>query len=189
MDKKILCQYLESYFSKLKKMSNVDDLSERQERENFYKNYKYNDIINMSKDEFYDYIGKLWAMTIWGNKHYIIDKYINDNGPFKIYYLLEEPELVECTEAQNKVLDEIYNKAHTYKNITNISAESVEVNPTLNIKYLKDVGGAYLSYEQFCLIINNTFSSKYNIKYQVFENIMGKYMIAIIEKKEAKENE
>ena len=80
MDKKILCQYLESYFSKLKKMSNVDDLSERQERENFYKNYKYNDIINMSKDEFYDYIGKLWAMIIWGNKHYIIDKYINDNG-------------------------------------------------------------------------------------------------------------
>lgn len=65
-------------------------------------------------------------------------KYINDNGPFKIYYLLEEPELVECTEAQNKVLDEIYNKAHTYKNITNISAESAEVNPTLNIKYLKD---------------------------------------------------
>lgn len=65
-------------------------------------------------------------------------KYINDNGPFKIYYLLEEPELVECTEAQNKVLDEIYNKAHTYKNITNISAESSEVNPTLNIKYLKD---------------------------------------------------
>lgn len=65
-------------------------------------------------------------------------KYINDNGPFKIYYLLEEPELVECTKAQNKVLDEIYNKAHTYKNITNISAESVEVNPTLNIKYLKD---------------------------------------------------
>lgn len=65
-------------------------------------------------------------------------KYINDNGPFKIYYLLAEPELIECTKAQSKVLDEIYNKAHTYKNITNISAESSEVNPTLNIKYLKD---------------------------------------------------
>ncbi len=65
-------------------------------------------------------------------------KYINDNGPFKIYYLLEEPELVECTEAQNKVLDEIYNKAHTYKNITNISAESAEVNPIICLKYLKD---------------------------------------------------
>lgn len=65
-------------------------------------------------------------------------KYINDNGPFKIYYLLEEPELIECTEAQNKVLDEIYSKAHTYKNITNILAESAEVNPIVNVKYLKD---------------------------------------------------
>lgn len=66
-------------------------------------------------------------------------KYINDNGPFKIYYLLEEPELIECTEAQNKVLDEIYNKSHTYKNITNISSESAEVNPIVSLKYLKDV--------------------------------------------------
>lgn len=58
----------------------------------------------------------------------------------EIYVLgqLLEPQLLECTEAQSKVLDEIYNKAHTYKNITNISAESSEVNPTLNIKYLKD---------------------------------------------------
>lgn len=64
-------------------------------------------------------------------------KYINDN-PLKIYYKLAEPELIECTEAQSKVLDEIYNKAHTYKNITNILAESSEVNPIVNVKYLKD---------------------------------------------------
>ena len=55
-----------------------------------------------------------------------------------ISYLLAEPKLLECTEAQSKVLDEIYNKAHTYKNITNISAESSEVNPIINVKYLKD---------------------------------------------------
>ena len=55
-----------------------------------------------------------------------------------ISYPLAKLKLLECTEAQSKVLDEIYNKAHTYKNITNISAESSEVNPTLNIKYLKD---------------------------------------------------
>lgn len=58
--------------------------------------------------------------------------------PVIIYYKLAEPILLECTEAQSKELNEIYNKAHTYKNITNISAESSEVNPTLNIKYLKD---------------------------------------------------
>lgn len=55
-----------------------------------------------------------------------------------ISYLLAEPKLLECTEAQSKVLDEIYNKAHTYKNITNISAESSEVNPIINVKYLKE---------------------------------------------------
>lgn len=60
------------------------------------------------------------------------------NTDVKIYYELAEPILLECTEAQSKVLDEIYNKAHTYKNITNISAESSEVNPIVNVKYLKD---------------------------------------------------
>ena len=58
--------------------------------------------------------------------------------PVIIYYKLAEPTMLECTEAQSKVLDEIYSKAHTYKNITNISAESSEVNPIINVKYLKD---------------------------------------------------
>lgn len=52
------------------------------------------------------------------------------------------------------------------------------------IKYLKDVGGAYLSEQQFHLIINNNFSKKYNIEFQTFENIMGRYMIAVVEEKE-----
>lgn len=58
--------------------------------------------------------------------------------PVIIYYRLAEPAMLECTEAQSKVLDEIYSKAHTYKNITNILAESSEVNPIINVKYLKD---------------------------------------------------
>ncbi len=62
---------------------------------------------------------------------------LQDEVPI-ISYPLAEPELIECTETQSKVLDEIYNKAHTYKNITNISAESSEVNPIVNLKYLKD---------------------------------------------------
>lgn len=60
------------------------------------------------------------------------------NNHVKIYYELAESILLECTKAQSKVLDEIYNKAHTYKNITNILAESAEVNPIICLKYLKD---------------------------------------------------
>lgn len=55
-----------------------------------------------------------------------------------ISYPLAEPKLLECTETQSKELDEIYNKIHTYKNITNILAESAEVNPIVSLKYLKD---------------------------------------------------
>lgn len=60
------------------------------------------------------------------------------NNHVKIYYELAESILLECTKAQSKVLDEIYNKAHTYKNITNILVESAEVNPIICLKYLKD---------------------------------------------------
>lgn len=56
-----------------------------------------------------------------------------------IKYKSNKSTYLECTETQSKVLDEIYNKAHTYKNITNISAESSEVNPIVSLKYLKDV--------------------------------------------------
>ena len=34
----------------------------------------------MTEDEFHEYISKLWAMIIWGNKEYIINKYVEDNG-------------------------------------------------------------------------------------------------------------
>ena len=34
----------------------------------------------MTEDEFLEYISKLWSMLIWGNKKYIVDKLIADNG-------------------------------------------------------------------------------------------------------------
>lgn len=80
MNQQLLCKYLDYYFMSLNNDDEKDDLQERNGREIFYKNYDYNRIINMLEDEFYDYISKLWAMVIWGNKHYIIDKYISDNG-------------------------------------------------------------------------------------------------------------
>ena len=34
----------------------------------------------MSKDDFLEYMSKLWSMLIWGNKKYVVDKMIDDNG-------------------------------------------------------------------------------------------------------------
>ncbi|MCL2327201.1 MAG: HAD-IA family hydrolase [Bacteroidetes bacterium] len=52
------------------------------------------------------------------------------------------------------------------------------------VKYLKDVGGAYLNENQFKIIIQEVFNDKADIKFSTFKNIMGKYMIAEITKKQ-----
>lgn len=49
--------------------------------------------------------------------------------------------------------------------------------------YLKDVGGAYLSEQQFKVIINELFENKAEIKFNNFKNIMGNYMIVEINRK------
>ena len=72
---------LETYIKKLKKNGTMQiELEEREERKLYYQKYDANKIIDMTEDEFHEYISKLWAMIIWGNKEYIINKYIEDNG-------------------------------------------------------------------------------------------------------------
>lgn len=80
MNKDLLNKHLNSYINKVKTEVEISDLKDREEREIYYKSYTFDKIISMDENEFYEYISKLWAMIIWGNKHYIIDKYINDNG-------------------------------------------------------------------------------------------------------------
>ena len=57
---------------------------ERQERIDYFKSFTPETIRCMSIDTFYLYIAKLWSMIIWGNKKYIADKLIEDNGFDKI---------------------------------------------------------------------------------------------------------
>ena len=99
MNYELLKNKIEQYLEKIKNEDNFNDVNERQEREKFYSQYSKDKIINMDLDEFYEYIGKLWAMIIWGNKQYIIDKYIDDNGfenlKKQIAYLLYSDEKIE----------------------------------------------------------------------------------------------
>lgn len=37
-------------------------------------------LLNMSEEQLYEYISPLWAMAMWGNKHYQIDNIIEANG-------------------------------------------------------------------------------------------------------------
>jgi len=58
----------------------ADDSANRQERREYYKSWTKDKILKMSQEDFEEYISKLWAMLIWGNKKYVTDKLITDHG-------------------------------------------------------------------------------------------------------------
>ena len=76
--KKHINDFIKKYKTQPKKFA--DDLQERKELISYYQSFTKEKILNMDKDQIYEYISKLWAMLIWGNKHYVIDKIIDENG-------------------------------------------------------------------------------------------------------------
>ena len=56
------------------------DFRERQDIIEQYKLLTRETILNMTEDDIYPYLAKLWAMSTWGNKHYRVSKIITDNG-------------------------------------------------------------------------------------------------------------
>ena len=57
-----------------------EDLAERKERCDYYRSMTREKILAFTEEEFLQYLAKLWAMRIWENKKYVIDKMIADNG-------------------------------------------------------------------------------------------------------------
>jgi hypothetical protein len=56
------------------------DSASRQERRVYYQSWTKKRLLGMSQEDFEEYISKLWAMLIWGNKKYVTDKMIADHG-------------------------------------------------------------------------------------------------------------
>lgn len=82
MNNNKLCNAI-SEFSKNKKINAAyyeENWSERKERREYYQSFTKDKLLKMTEDEFLEYISKLWSMLIWGNKKYIVDKLIADNG-------------------------------------------------------------------------------------------------------------
>lgn len=57
-----------------------DNWTERKERKAYYQSFTRAKLLAMSEDDFFAYISKLWSMLIWGNKKFVVDKLIADNG-------------------------------------------------------------------------------------------------------------
>ncbi len=69
--------------------------------------------------------------TVEDFKNWLAEKYTNGT-PVIVYYILETPELIECTEEQSAILNSFY----TYKGITKISVDGIA---TLKVNYKKDL--------------------------------------------------
>ena len=57
-----------------------ENWAERKERKSYYQELTKDKLLAMTEDQFSEYISKLWSMLIWGNKQYVVDKIIADNG-------------------------------------------------------------------------------------------------------------
>ena len=76
--RKHIDQYIKGLDSNREQRDN--DVQERSDRSIYYRSWTADRIQQMTEGEFATYVSKLWAMLIWGNKKYVVDKLIEDNG-------------------------------------------------------------------------------------------------------------
>jgi len=86
MNKTLLKQHVSTFASKYAKDKSEYDakIQDRSEQVDFYKSYTAVKIKKMTEEDIHQYLTPLWALMIWGNKRYAIDKIITDNGLEKV---------------------------------------------------------------------------------------------------------
>jgi len=92
MNTELLRHHIKEYLRKLREdpIKCEEAFKERRERAAYYQRWSAERIRQMSEAELFEYIAKLWAMLIWGNKQYVVDKLIADHGLDKVKAELAE---------------------------------------------------------------------------------------------------
>lgn len=86
MNTKELTKLVTRYLEKLQndEINFQEDEQERNSRMKFYKSWTENRLLEIDENDFFEYLSKLWAMRVWGNKKYKVNKVIDDNGLEKL---------------------------------------------------------------------------------------------------------
>ena len=61
-----------------------ENWAERKDRKAYYQSFTKDKLLAMTKEDFIEYISKLWSMVMWGNKTYVVNSIIADNGFQKV---------------------------------------------------------------------------------------------------------
>ena len=117
MNNKKLDECMKKYKKHISSIQDIEFINERNERKEYYQAWTEERIKVMTEDEFVEYIGKLWSMLVWGNKKYIADKIIKENGLDIIKEMLIN--LLYGTESIENRWDKFY------KNIKQIGPSSM----------------------------------------------------------------
>jgi hypothetical protein len=82
MNKDLLRKHIKSFVVASEEQSKEfsQEFRERFDLVGHYKSFTKDRIHSMNEEDIYEYLSQLWAMLIWGNKHYVVDKIIDDNG-------------------------------------------------------------------------------------------------------------
>lgn len=112
-------------------------------KSNYYKNCGniYNEDIDNGITNYYTFEKNIWILDKRFNslddfKSELSTQY-NEGTPLYVDYILATPTDLECTEEQNKILDELEN-AKSYKGVTHIYSTD-EVEPYVEVTYKKDM--------------------------------------------------
>jgi hypothetical protein len=86
MKNQLLSKHIKDYMAKQKANPTAfnADLKERKDRSAYYQSWTVERLRQMTEDDLAAYVSQLWAMRIWGNKQYVVDKLIQDHGLPKV---------------------------------------------------------------------------------------------------------
>jgi len=78
----LLREHIEKYRSNTKANPGKynEELTERMALTAYYQSWTVDRLLQMTAEDLYEYLARLWAMLIWGNKQYAVGKLIEDNG-------------------------------------------------------------------------------------------------------------
>jgi hypothetical protein len=80
IQKRNISKYIQS-FKKYQKTKNYqEDVKDRKEREEFFSRITKEKFLSLNEFEFGEIIAKLWAMRLWTNKEYPVQRMISDKG-------------------------------------------------------------------------------------------------------------
>jgi hypothetical protein len=81
-DRILLKKHVDDYLARIKRESETHAKTARDRRERvvYYQSWTAERLRAMTAEDLLEYLSKLWAMLIWGNKQYVIDKLIEDHG-------------------------------------------------------------------------------------------------------------